>query len=71
MEQCFKNETIKYLISFLLVMIDKGVLRGLLDHKKISVLKILYFAKEEMYLREIAKKSGVSVSTPTTSFKRT
>jgi len=38
------------------------VLRGLLDHKKISVLKTLHFAKEDMYLRELAKKSEVSVS---------
>lgn len=38
------------------------MLRGLLDHKKISVLKTLYFAKEDMYLRELAKKSEVSVS---------
>ncbi|MBT4651003.1 winged helix-turn-helix transcriptional regulator [Candidatus Woesearchaeota archaeon] len=44
-------------------MIEKEVLGGLLDHKKVAVLKTLYFAKGEMYLREIAKKSGVSVST--------
>jgi len=43
-------------------MIEKEVLKGLLDHKKIAILKVLYFAKEEMYLREIAKKSKVSVS---------
>jgi DNA-binding transcriptional regulator GbsR (MarR family) len=43
-------------------MVEKEVLRGLLDHKKISVLKTLYFAKEDMYLRELAKKSKVSVS---------
>ena len=38
------------------------MLGSLLDHKKISVLKTLYFAKEGMYLRELAKKSNVSVS---------
>lgn len=38
------------------------MLKGLLDHKKIEVLKLLYLTKGEMYLREIAKKSGVSVS---------
>lgn len=43
-------------------MIEREVLSGLLDHKKISVLKTLHFAKDEMYLREIAKKSKVSVS---------
>ncbi|MBR9683246.1 winged helix-turn-helix transcriptional regulator [Candidatus Woesearchaeota archaeon] len=43
-------------------MVEKEVLRGLLDHKKISVLKTLYFSKDEMYLRELAKKSEVSVS---------
>jgi len=43
-------------------MIEKGVLQSLLDHKKISVLKTLHFAKEEMYLRELAKKSEVSVT---------
>lgn len=43
-------------------MIEKEVLRGLLDHKKTSILKTLYFAKEDMYLRELAKKSEVSVS---------
>ncbi len=43
-------------------MIDKGVLHSLLDHKKFAILKVLYFAKEELYLREIAKKSGVAVS---------
>jgi len=41
---------------------DKEVLKGLLDHKKIAILKALYFSKEEMYLRELAKKSKVSVS---------
>ena len=44
-------------------MIDKGVLKGLLDHKKIALLKVLYYSKEEVYLRELAKKSGVPVST--------
>jgi len=43
-------------------MISKEVLKGLLDHKKISLLKVLYEAKEELYLREIAKKSGVPVA---------
>lgn len=43
-------------------MIEKEVLRELLDHKKIDVLKFLYFAKEEVYLRELASKSGVAVS---------
>ena len=43
-------------------MIEKGVLLKLLDHKKFAILKLLYFSKEELYLREIAKKSKVSVS---------
>lgn len=43
-------------------MIDPEVLKRLLDHKKIAVLKSLYFAKEDLYLREIAKKSKVPVS---------
>ena len=43
-------------------MIDKGVLSSLLDRKKFAILKVLYFAREEMYLRELAKKSEVPVS---------
>ncbi len=43
-------------------MMDRGVLHGLLDRKRYSILKTLYFTKEEMYLRELAKKSGVPVS---------
>ena len=43
-------------------MIDKGVLGSLLDRKKFAILKVLYFAREEMYLRELAKKSKVPVS---------
>lgn len=41
---------------------DQEVLKGLLEQKKIAVLKVLYSAKEELYLREIAKKSGVAVA---------
>ncbi|MFH1682267.1 MAG: helix-turn-helix domain-containing protein [Candidatus Woesearchaeota archaeon] len=41
---------------------EKEVLRSLLDHKKIAVLRILHSAQEGMYLREVAKKSKVSLS---------
>lgn len=41
---------------------EKEVLHKLLDNKKIAVLYLLYTTKEEMYLREIAKKSGISLS---------
>lgn len=42
---------------------EKRVLRSLLEQKKMMVLKTLYFSEGEMYLREIAKKSGVPVAT--------
>lgn len=43
-------------------MIEKEVLRSLLDHKKLAVLRVLHSAQEGMYLREIAKKSEVPLT---------
>ena len=41
---------------------EKEILKNLIDHKKISILSILYFSKKELYLREIAEKTKVPLS---------
>src|SRR3989339_384623 len=41
---------------------EQEVLSKLLDHKKITILHHLYLTKEEMYLREIAKKTNLPPS---------
>lgn len=43
-------------------MDKKEVLAGLMDRKRVAILKILLGAKEELVLKEIAQKSGVPVS---------
>lgn len=53
-------ERYKYQLN-LLTNMEREVLQTLLDHKKVSILKTLYDSPEDMYLREIAKKSKVSI----------
>ena len=43
-------------------MSKKEVLHALLDEKKTAILKVLLNSQEEMYLKEIADKSTVSVT---------
>lgn len=43
-------------------MSKKEVLAALLDSKKVGVLKVLLNSNDELYLNEIAKKSGVSIA---------
>lgn len=43
-------------------MSKKEALAGLIDEKKLSVLKTLMNSKEEMYLKEISEKSKVSLA---------
>ena len=43
-------------------MSKKEVLGKLLDHKKVAVLRVLLSSSEEMYLKEIAQRSSVSIT---------
>lgn len=43
-------------------MVKKEVLANLIDSKKAAVLKVVLNSPEELYLKEIATKSGVSIT---------
>ena len=43
-------------------MVKREVISALLDSKKVSVLKVLLNSSEELYLKEIAEKSNVSIT---------
>lgn len=43
-------------------MVKKEVLAGLIDKKKAAILQTLLHSREEMYLKEIAEKSKVSIT---------
>ena len=45
-------------------MTNKSILEQLFDEKKLKILRLFYSGKkEEFYLREISKKTGVPVAT--------
>ena len=43
-------------------MVKKEVLSHLIDQKKLAVLQVILNSQEEMYLKEIAKKSAVPIT---------
>jgi DNA-binding Lrp family transcriptional regulator len=43
-------------------MVKRGVLIKLIDQKKAAILQVITNSKEEMYLKEIAEKSNVSIT---------
>ena len=43
-------------------MVKKDILAALIDNKKAAILRVLLNSKEELYLKEIAEKSNVSLT---------
>jgi len=58
----FKNGNEYKLREDIASMVKRELLAELLDSKKIGVLKVILNSNEELYLNEIAKKSGVSIT---------
>ncbi len=63
MKHCSKKETFILLFIFLLAMNQLEVLLPLLDKQKLKIVRTLVNSDEELYLRELAKKSGVPAAT--------
>ena len=58
----FKNENKYKERIFVYFMVKKEVLQTLLDQKKISVLRVVLFAEEELNLKEIVQNSNVPLA---------
>lgn len=62
MKWCSKIEIFINLNKIHLPMVKKEVLSKLIDEKKAAILRVLLNSSEEMYLKEVAQKSNVSMA---------
>jgi len=62
LESVFKNKIIINNKIILQAMVKREVLGALLDSKKAAILKVLVNSKEELFLKEVAEKSGVAMA---------